>query len=87
MKAHTYGPSSFGALLSMTTKVTYLMTAYYTPNDGFTANDALFYETSWLAILHVVLSFHLIVYTNIFKLLRYYRTLLRVTAKHKKKRA
>ena len=28
----------------LTTKLTYLMNAYYTPNDGFTANDASFYE-------------------------------------------
>ena len=30
----------------MTAKLTYLMTAYYTPNDGFTANDASFYNNN-----------------------------------------
>ena len=28
----------------MTAKLTYLMTAYYTPNNGFTANNASFYK-------------------------------------------
>ena len=37
--------SIFGALLRMTTKLKYLMTAYYTPNHGFTANEALFYKS------------------------------------------
>ena len=36
--------SLFGAQLHMTTKLTYLMTAYYAPNDGFTANDTSFCE-------------------------------------------
>ena len=30
----------FGMQLSMATKFTYLMTAYYSPNNGFTANNA-----------------------------------------------
>ena len=30
--------------LHLTTKLTYVMTAYYIPNDGFTANDASFYK-------------------------------------------
>ena len=30
----------------MTAKLTYLMTAYYAPNDGFTANDASFYNNN-----------------------------------------
>ena len=36
--------SLFGMQLSMPTKLTYLMTVYYTPNDGFTANNASFYK-------------------------------------------
>ena len=31
-------------LLLLTPKFAYLMTAYYTPNDAFTANDASFYK-------------------------------------------
>ena len=36
----------FGVQLPVpiTTKLTYLMTAYYTPNDGFTANNTSFYK-------------------------------------------
>ena len=34
--------SLFGAQLQMITKITYLMTAYYAPNNGPTANDASF---------------------------------------------
>ena len=36
----------FGMQLLLTTKLTYLMTTdmYYTPNGGFTANDASFYK-------------------------------------------
>ena len=37
--------SLFVVQLRMTTKSTYLITAYYTPNDCFTANDASFYES------------------------------------------
>ena len=36
--------SLIGVQLHMTTKLTYLMTAYYTLNNGFTANDASFYK-------------------------------------------
>ena len=36
--------SLFCMQLHTTTKLTYLMTAYYMPNDGFTANNALFYD-------------------------------------------
>ena len=36
--------SLFATQLRLTTKLTYLMTAYYTPNDGFTAKDASFYK-------------------------------------------
>ena len=35
--------SVFGAQLHLTTKLTYRMTPYYTPNDGSTAKDAWFY--------------------------------------------
>ena len=35
-------------------KLMYLMTAYYTPNDSFTANDALFYKNK-LGQLHYTL--------------------------------
>ena len=34
----------FGVQLCMTTELTYLMTAYYTPNNGFIAYDASFYK-------------------------------------------
>ena len=34
----------FGTQLHLTTKLTYIMTAYYTPSNSFTANDALFYK-------------------------------------------
>ena len=37
--------SPFGRQLRLTTKLTYFMTAYYTQNDGFTANDASFRTT------------------------------------------
>ena len=33
-----------GAQLCKTTILMYLMTAYYTPNDGFTADNASFYK-------------------------------------------
>ena len=35
----------FGAQLRMTTKLTYVLTRYYTLNDSFTANDASFIRT------------------------------------------
>ena len=54
------------------------MTAYYKPNDGFTANDALSKEQSWQATLLIAVSFQLIVYANIEITKRYYRTTLRV---------
>ena len=38
-------PSLFGAQLHIITKLMYHMTAHYTPNDGFTANDASFYKS------------------------------------------
>ena len=34
--------SLFDTQPRLTTKLTYLMTKYYTPNDAFTANDASF---------------------------------------------
>ena len=37
--------SLFVAQLRMTTKPMYLMTAYYIPNDGFTANNVSFYKS------------------------------------------
>ena len=40
---HT-SPPVFHAQLHMTTKLTYLITAYYTLNDGFTANEVSFYD-------------------------------------------
>ena len=38
--------SLFGTQLSLTTKLTYVMTAYmyYTPNNGFPDNDVSFYK-------------------------------------------
>ena len=51
------------------TKLTYmyLMTAYYTSNDSFTANEASFYnnEVGYLHILHIAVFFQFIAYTNI----------------------
>ena len=44
-----------GTQLRMTTKLTYLKTAYYTPNDSFTANDALFYNNK-VGQLHDILQ-------------------------------
>ena len=42
------------------------MTAYYTPNDGFTANEASFKtQLRCLPTLHVAVFFQLIVYANI----------------------
>ena len=41
------------------------VTAYYSPNDCFIANDASFYEQSCLATLHVPVSFPLIIYAII----------------------
>ena len=38
-------PLLFVVQLRMTTIPTYLMTAYYTPNDGFTANYVSFYKS------------------------------------------
>ena len=36
--------SLFGMQLYLTTKLTYLMSAYYIPKDGLNANDASFYK-------------------------------------------
>ena len=38
------------------------MTAYYTPNDSFPANDASFYDNKVGYTLQVAVSFQLIVY-------------------------
>ena len=60
--------SLFGMQVHLTTKLMYLMTAYYAPNEGFTANNALLYKNNGgysVSILHVAVTFHLIVYTNI----------------------
>ena len=43
------------ATICMTTKLMYLMTAYYTRKNGFTANDAMFYKSK-LSLLHYMLS-------------------------------
>ena len=37
----------FGMQQHLTTKLTHLMTVFYTPNDGFTANDASFYKNKF----------------------------------------
>ena len=42
---HIPSTSLFGAQLRMTTKLTYLLTAYYISNDGFTAKDVFFYKS------------------------------------------
>ena len=61
--------SLFGVQLCMTTKLMYmyLMTAYCTLNDSFTANAwcIILEEQSWLTMLHVAVSFPLIVYSNV----------------------
>ena len=46
VQARTY-ITIFGVQISMTTKLTYLMTAYYASSDSFTANDALFYKNKF----------------------------------------
>ena len=46
--------SLFGVQLRMTTKLTYLMTIYYTPNNGFTANNVSFYKSK-VGQLHYML--------------------------------
>ena len=51
--------SVFGTQQCLTTKLMHLMSAYYTPNDGFTANDASFYKNK--IVLHKAVSFQLIV--------------------------
>ena len=62
----TVHASLFGVQSRITTKLTYLMTAYYTPYDSFTANDASFYNNkSWLGKLHVAVTFQAIVLANI----------------------
>ena len=38
--------SLFGGQLRLTTKVTYLMSTYYTPKEGFTGKDASFYNNN-----------------------------------------
>ena len=44
LRAHTFITIWFATTVRLATKLTYLMTAYYTPNDGLTANDALFHN-------------------------------------------
>ena len=47
---------------TLITKLRFLMTGKYNPNNGFTANDASFYKNKiCLAALHVAVSFQLIV--------------------------
>ena len=46
--------SLFDTTLRLTIKLTYLMTAYYTPSNGFTANDASFYNNQ-VGLLHFML--------------------------------
>ena len=51
--------------LRLKTKLTYLNYGYnYAPNDGFTANNASFYnnKVGYIATLHIAVSFQLIVY-------------------------
>ena len=47
--------SVFTTQLGLTTKLTYLMTACYTPNNGFTAKDAPFYKNK-VGQLHYTLQ-------------------------------
>ena len=53
----------------MTTKLTYLMTAYYTPNDSIIVNDIYFVFitrfVSYVQYIHVAVSFQLIMYAKI----------------------
>ena len=50
----------------MTTKFTDLTAGYYTPNNGFTSNDASFHKNKiGPATLHIAVSVQLIVYANI----------------------
>ena len=47
--------SLFGTQLRLTTNLIYLMTAYYIPNDSFTANDISFYKNK-VGKLHYTLQ-------------------------------
>ena len=58
--------SLFGTQLHMTTKLTYLMTVYYTPTTALPPMMHRFISTNWFATLQVAVSFQLIV-TLIFK--------------------
>ena len=49
----------------ITTKLTYLMIAYYKSKDGFTVNDALFMNTNLASYTSCCRVFQLMVYTNI----------------------
>ena len=57
--------SLFGAQLRMTVEAHVLCGCILHTKNGFTANGASFYEQSWLATLHVLVSCQLIVYANI----------------------
>ena len=68
--------NQIGMQLCMTTKLTYLITAYYTPNDGFTANLSYCYESKVGQLHYTLLSCELIVYTNTKITKRYCRIFL-----------
>ena len=80
--------SVFDTQLCLTAKLTYLKSAYYILNDGFTASDASFIKTKLVATLHVAVSFRLFVYAIIKFTIRgiYYLTFLRVCCQATKKR-
>ena len=66
--------SLFGVQLRMTTKLMYLMTAYYmyTSNGGFTANDIPFYKSKVGYPDYILQSLQLIVHTDVKITKRYY---------------
>ena len=51
--------------LRLTAKLMYLMTAYYTPNDSFTASDAMFYTNKVGLLQYKLQCLQLIIYAII----------------------
>ena len=72
----------------MTTKLTYLMTANYTPNNDFIANNASFYMyKSRVSQLYYMLEcLQLIMYANIKITKRYYHNFYQFAAKQQEKK-
>ena len=71
--------------LLMTTNLMYVITAYYTPKVGFTANHAMFYKNKVGQLLHITVSFQFILYANVKIAKRYYCASLGVCCQAEKK--